>query len=83
MATSDKLVIRATYEDGSNSTISIPSYKADSATEANFQTLANAAKNVLETENGSAFSAITNASHVVTNATTLNDIAQLPISPSV
>lgn len=82
MSTSDKLVVRANFEDASNVSFSIPSYKEGSATKANFQVLANAAKDVLETADGAAFSSIANANHVITSETNLNAVAELPISPS-
>ena len=82
MATSDKLNLRMTFADGSNANISIPDYKENSATRENLQTLANAAADVLETTGGSAFTSITNAVHVVTSETNLNDVAGLPLAPS-
>ena len=82
MASSDKLSLRMTFEDGTNTNISVPDYKENSATAENLQTLADASADVLETTDGAAFTGITNAVHVVTSETTLNETANLPITPS-
>ena len=82
MSTSDKLNLRMSFENGTNSNISIPDYKVGSATNANLQTLADAAKDVLETDEGSAFTGITNVERVETSETTLNATAGAPIYPS-
>ena len=82
MSTSDKLSLRMTFEDGTNTNISVPDYKENSATNENLQVLANAAVDVLETTDGAAFTGITNAVRVVTSETSLNETAGLPISPS-
>lgn len=82
MSTSDKLNIRFTFDNGTNSTMSISDYKADSATNENLQTLANAAANVLETDDSGTFVSITNVTHVVTSETSLAASLNLPITPS-
>ena len=82
MSSSNKLAVRFTMEDGTNSTMSIASYTTASATQENLQTLADAAADVLETADGATLRAITKVTQIVTSETVISDSLTMPITPS-